>query len=46
MNLAVVADAPAIPYVWDQQPIVWSKNVQMVVDDYSNSPFMAFLSVK
>ena len=46
VNLAVTALAPAIPFVWDQQPIVWSKNVQMVVDDYANSPFMAFLSVK
>jgi peptide/nickel transport system substrate-binding protein len=46
VNLAVTALAPAIPFVWDQQPIVWSKNVQMVVDDYANSPFMAFLSIK
>lgn len=46
VNLAVTADAPAIPYVWDAQPIVWSKNVQMVVDDYANGPFMAFLSIK
>lgn len=46
VNLAVTALAPAIPFVWDAQPIVWSKNVQMVVDDYANSPFMAFLSIK
>jgi peptide/nickel transport system substrate-binding protein len=46
VNLAVTALAPAIPFLWDQQPIVWSKNVQMVVDDYANSPFMAFLSIK
>ncbi len=46
VNLAVTALAPAIPFVWDQTPIVWSKNVQMVVDDYANSPFMAFVSVK
>ena len=46
VNLAVTALAPAIPFVWDSQPIVWSKNVSMVVDDYANSPFMAFLSLK
>ena len=46
VNLAVTALAPAIPFVWDQQPIVWSKNVNMVVDDYANGPFMAFLSIK
>lgn len=46
VNLAVTALAPAIPFVWDSQPIVWSKNVQMVVDDYANGPFMAFVSVK
>ena len=38
--------APAIPFVWDSQPIIASKNVNLVADDYSNSPFMAFLSLK
>jgi len=46
VNLAVTADAPAVPFVWDNQPIVVSKNVNDVNDDYSNSPFMAFLSLK
>ncbi|HEY5144531.1 MAG TPA: ABC transporter substrate-binding protein [Solirubrobacteraceae bacterium] len=46
VNLAVTADAPAVPFVWDNQPIVVSKNVNDVNDDYSNGPFMAFLSLK
>ncbi len=46
VNLAVVADAAAIPVVWDNTPVIASKNVNLVVDDYSNSAFMAFLSLK
>jgi len=46
VNFAVTADAPAVPFVWDAQPIIVSKNVQDVNDDYSNSPFMSFLSLK
>jgi peptide/nickel transport system substrate-binding protein len=45
-NLAVVKTAAAVPVIWDNQPIVFSKNVNMVADDYANSPFMAFLSLK
>ena len=45
-NLAIVKTAAAVPVVWDNQPIVASKDVNLVADDYSNSPFMAFLSVK
>lgn len=46
VNLEITRQAPAIPFVWDKMPILFSKNVQMVADDYSNSPFMAFLSLK
>ncbi len=45
-NLEIVRQAIAIPWVWDKQPIIASKNVNLVADDYSNSPFMAFLSIK
>jgi len=45
-NIAIVKTAAAVPIVWDNQPIVASKDVNLVADDYSNSPFMAFLSVK
>ena len=38
--------AAAIPWIWDKQPIIVSKNVNSANDDYSNSPFMAFLSLK
>ncbi len=46
VNLELVRQAVAIPWVWDKQPIISSKNVNMVADDYSNSPFMAFVSLK
>lgn len=46
VNLELVRQAVAIPWVWDSQPIIFSKNVNMVADDYANSPFMAFLSLK
>jgi peptide/nickel transport system substrate-binding protein len=45
-NLEIVRQAIAVPWVWDKQPIIVSKNVNGVNDDYSNSPFMAFLSLK
>ena len=46
VNLELVRQAIAIPWLWDKQPIIFSKNVNMVADDYANSPFMAFLSLK
>ena len=45
-NIAIVKQAAAVPFVWDNTPVIGSKDVNLVVDDYSNSPFMAFLSVK
>ena len=45
-NLAIVKTAAAVPVVWDNQPIIASKDVNLVADDYANSPFMAFLSQK
>ncbi len=45
-NLAITKLGVAVPVVWDNQPIIASKNVNLVADDYSNSPFMAFLSLK
>ena len=45
-NLEIVRKAAAIPWVWDNQPIIFSKNVSNVNDDYANGPFMAFLSLK
>ena len=36
----------AVPVVWDNQPMIASKDVNLVADDYSNSAFMAFLSLK
>ncbi len=46
VNKELVTQAVAIPWVWDNQPVIASKDVNLVVDDYSNSPFMAFLSLK
>lgn len=46
VNLELVRQAIAIPWVWDKQPVIASGNVNLVVDDYSNSPFMAYLSIK
>lgn len=45
-NLAIAKLGVAVPVVWDNQPIIASKDVNLVADDYSNSPFMAFLSIK
>jgi peptide/nickel transport system substrate-binding protein len=45
-NLEITRQAVAVPVVWDNQPVIASKDVNLVVDDYANSPFMAFLSLK
>ena len=45
-NLEIVKQAVAVPVVWDNTPVIASKDVNLVVDDYANSPFMSFLSVK
>ncbi len=45
-NLAITKLGVAVPVVWDNQPIIASKDVNLVADDYSNSPFMAYLSIK
>ena len=45
-NLAIAKLGVAVPVVWDNQPIIASKDVNLVADDYSNSPFMAYLSIK
>ncbi len=45
-NLEIVRQAVAIPWVWDKLPLLFSDNVNFAQDDYSNSAFMAFLSLK
>ena len=45
-NLAITRLAVAVPVIWDNTPIIGSKDVNLVSDDYANSPFMAFLSKK
>lgn len=45
-NVAIAKAAVAVPVVWDNTPLIASKDVNLVSDDYANSPFMAFLSLK
>ena len=46
VNVAVASLAPAIPYLWDLTPVVWSKNVNMAIDSSASGAFMAFVSLK
>jgi peptide/nickel transport system substrate-binding protein len=42
----ITAQAPAIPWVWDKDPLVYSKNVNMVADLNSGLWNVAFSSLK
>jgi peptide/nickel transport system substrate-binding protein len=42
----IMAQAPAIPYIWDTQPAVWSGNVNAVINLFNTTVDVAFTSVK
>ena len=42
----IVAQAPGVPYVWDYQDVVASKNVSLVQNLYSTMPDLSFTSLK
>jgi peptide/nickel transport system substrate-binding protein len=42
----IVAQAPAVPYIWDSQPAVWSGNVNMVVNKFNATVDIGFTSLK
>jgi peptide/nickel transport system substrate-binding protein len=46
VDRAVVATAAAVPWLWDKQPNVESKNVKGVIDQWNAAYNLAFTSVK
>jgi peptide/nickel transport system substrate-binding protein len=46
VDKGIVADAPGIPYVWDYQEVVASKNVNLVQNLYSTMPDLNYTSLK
>jgi peptide/nickel transport system substrate-binding protein len=46
VDKAIVAQAPGIPYVWDYQEAIASKNVTLVQNLYSTMPDLSFTSLK
>ena len=42
----IIAEAPAVPYVWDNTNLIRSKNVNGVGNAYMNSWDLAFTSIK
>ncbi len=42
----ITADAPAVPFDWDKTTILWSKNVQGVINDYYTTADFSFMSLK
>ncbi|MEK6276743.1 MAG: ABC transporter substrate-binding protein [Actinomycetota bacterium] len=42
----IMAQAPAIPYIWDQQPAVSSANVDVVINLFNATPDLSFTSIK
>jgi peptide/nickel transport system substrate-binding protein len=42
----IVADAPAVPFVWDNTTILFSKDVAPVVNRYYTDPDLAYVSAK
>lgn len=43
---AILAQAPAIPYVWSKRALVASKDVQLVANRYSTMPDLSFTSIR
>ncbi len=41
----VVEQAPAVPYIWDQQPTIASANVDMVINKFNGVADLSFTSV-
>jgi peptide/nickel transport system substrate-binding protein len=42
----IMAQAPAIPYIWDDQPAVNSANVDVVINLFNATPDLSFTSIK
>jgi len=42
----IMAQAPAIPYLWDTQPGVSSKNVNLVINRFNTTVDLSFTSLK
>jgi peptide/nickel transport system substrate-binding protein len=42
----IMAQAPAIPYIWDQQPSIASSNVNLVVNQFNATVDLSFTSLK
>jgi peptide/nickel transport system substrate-binding protein len=42
----ITAAAPAVPFDWDKTTILWSKNVQGVINDYYTTADFSWMSLK
>jgi peptide/nickel transport system substrate-binding protein len=46
INNAIVADAPAVPWVWAKTPLIASKDVKQVANAYTIAQDLSFTSLK
>jgi peptide/nickel transport system substrate-binding protein len=46
LDKQIMAQAPAIPYLWDTQPGVSSKNVNLVINQFNTTVDLSFTSLK
>jgi peptide/nickel transport system substrate-binding protein len=46
LDKQIMAQAPAIPYLWDTQPGVSSKNVNLVINRFNTTVDLSFTSLK
>jgi peptide/nickel transport system substrate-binding protein len=42
----IMAQAAAVPWVWDNQPNIWSKNVNFTVNKFNSAVDLSFTSIK
>jgi hypothetical protein len=42
----ITADAPAVPFIWDNTNLIHSKNVNAVGNAYQNSFDLSYSSIK
>jgi peptide/nickel transport system substrate-binding protein len=42
----IMEQAPAVPWIWDNQPNIWSKNVNGVINKFNANIDLSFTSIK
>jgi peptide/nickel transport system substrate-binding protein len=42
----ITAQAPALPWIWDNSPVIWSENVAPVINLFNATADLSYTSLK